>query len=209
MSDDDTDNHEEGDHLAGHNMGPAPEVFLEHFRKMANLKRELAQVQSAVQLGFKKAKAAGINPDILKAMLKARKEEPAQIEQNMRDFFRYAMWLEMPIGQQASLFSASDDAPRPTERAKAEHKEFEARDAGFDAGVAGRAHDDNPHVPGTLLHQAWASGHSKGVEFIKEGLRTGRVRDPNEAKKAKGSGSTGGKGRGRGGAGRKRRQPSA
>lgn len=204
---DEQEEHDEGDHLAGHNMGPAPEVFLEHFRKLANLKRELAQVQSAVQLGFKKAKAAGINPDILKAVLKARKEEPAQIEQNMRDFFRYALWLEMPIGTQPNLFAASDDAPRPTERAKAEQKEWEARDAGFDAGVAGRAHDTNPHVPGTLLHQAWASGHSKGVEHIKEGLRTGRVRDPNEAKKAKGSGSTGGKGRG--GPGRKRKGASA
>lgn len=204
MSDEEQDG-DETNHLAGHNSGPAPEIFLEHFRKLANLKRELAQVQSAVQLGFKKAKAAGINPDILKAVLKARKEEPAQIEQNMRDFFRYALWLEMPIGTQPNLFAASDDAPRPTERAKAEQKEWEARDAGFDAGVAGRAHDTNPHVPGTLLHQAWAAGHSKGVEFIKEGLRTGRVRDPNEAKKAKGSGSRGG----RGGPGRKRKGASA
>lgn len=206
MSDEEQDG-DETDHLAGHNSGPAPEIFLEHFRKVSAFKREVSQAQSALQLAYKRAEKAGINLGAFKAMLKARKEEPAQIEQNMRDFFRYALWLEMPIGTQPNLFAASDDAPRPTERAKAEQKEWEARDAGFDAGVAGRAHDTNPHVPGTLLHQAWAAGHSKGVEFIQEGLRTGRVRDPNEAKKAKGSGSTGGKGRG--GPGRKRKGASA
>lgn len=191
----------------GHNLGLSPEVFLQHFRTVSARKREAAQANSALQLALKKAKAAGVDLDVLRGILASRKLEPAVVEQRTRDLFRYGSWLGMSFAAQPSLFPASDDAPKPSERAVGEQREWEQEEDGFTAGSAGRAHDDNPNPPGSALHQAWARGHSRGVEFIKEGLRTGRVRDPAEAKKAKGSGSSGG--RSRGGPGRKRRTSSA
>jgi hypothetical protein len=106
---------------AGHNSGVSPDDFLAHYRAVVAAKRALEEAQSAHQHALKKAKGAGINLDSFKAIMKARKAEPETVEQNLRDFARYARWLEMPIGAQPGLFA--DAVPAVDEKAQIEQRE--------------------------------------------------------------------------------------
>lgn len=151
----------------GHN-GPTPEQFLEHYRAVVAAKRALEEAQSVHQHAMKRAKNAGINLDSFKAVIKARKVEPEVVEQNMRDFARYARWLEMPIGHQPGLFG--DDAPPVDDKAAAEQREWAAEEAGFEAGRNGRNRSDCPYELGTPFHQRWDSGWLRGQAKIAEGL---------------------------------------
>ncbi len=151
----------------GHN-GPTPDDFLTHFRAVVAAKRALEEAQSAHQHALKKAKGAGINLDAFKAVLKARKAEPEQVEQNLRDFARYARWLEMPIGTQPGLFG--DDAPVPDDKATTEQREWAADEAGYDAGRNGRNRGDCPFPLGTPFHARWDAGWIRGQAKLAEGL---------------------------------------
>lgn len=167
---------------AGHNL--APDTFLQHYRAVVAAKRALEEAQSAHMHALKKAKGAGINMDSFKALLKARKEEPEQVEQNLRDFARYARWLEMPIGTQPGLFG--DDAPPVDDRAAAEQREWAAEEAGYEAGRNGRNRGDCPFPAGSPFHARWDAGWIRGQAKIAEGLGPKKRGRPPGGKRGRG-----------------------
>jgi ribosome modulation factor len=175
----------------GHNSLD-PNEFLNHVRAVAAAKRTLAEAQSAHQHAMKKAKAAGINPAAFGAILQARKQEPEVIEQNMRDFARYARWLEMPIGTQPGLFG--DDVPPVDEKAATEQREWAAEEAGYEAGRNGRNRSDCPFPAGSPFHARWDDGWVRGQAKIAEGLGPKKRGRPAGGKRSRGGNAEDGPG---------------
>lgn len=159
-----------------HNSRLTPEVFLEHVHAVRGTARKLSEAQADHRNAMKRAKAAGVNNKAMVAAIAMLKEDQPVVEAHHRDLTRYLTWLGSPLGTQGSLFGASDDAPRPTEKAQAEHAAWAAREAGYEAGASGTARDQVPYEIGSPLHAEWDAGWSEGQARIIADLGTGQIR---------------------------------
>lgn len=143
----------------------SPNTFLELFRELGIAQREIDAATGRKRAILKRAKAAGIDLDALALMQRLAKLETDEAAMRLRNLARYSAWANMPIGTQADLFGATDDQ-RPTEKAQAEHNEWQADDAGYQAGKAGDSIDNNPHPAGTPFYDRWRQGWHKGQEVL-------------------------------------------
>lgn len=101
--------------------------------------------------------AMGCNMRALDLMLKLRSMEPEEAEMLLRDALRYSSWVQMKIGDQSELF-ASDDAPKPNDKARAGLAEAEAYNEGHAAGLAGRSSTSHRYQPGSPMAQKFFTG---------------------------------------------------
>lgn len=140
-----------------------PETFLEHYRAVSRARMELTEAQAKVRNAMKRAKGAGIATAQLSAAISLTKIDKEKRDIEFRDLARYMAWLQMPIGTQPELFAGAE---MPTQKAAAEHTEFEAEQRGYQDGKAGGAGDNAPYPLGSPLHQKWYEGWSRGQAFI-------------------------------------------
>jgi hypothetical protein len=102
-----------------------------------------------------------VNDKALKLVEQLAELDADEADVLMRQTFRYAFWLELPIGTQAKFFE--DAAPQLSPEAQAEQREWAAGD-GLMAGLGGEPKDNNPHTPGMREHAAWAKQWATGNE---------------------------------------------
>ncbi len=138
-----------------------PNTFLGLYREIATAQREIEAATGRKRAILKRAKGAGVDLDALALMQRLANLEPEDAEMRLRNLVRYSHWADMQIGAQADLFGATDDQ-HPNDKARGEHLEFQADDAGYRAGYAGDAIDTNPHQAGTPVFDRWRQGWHNG-----------------------------------------------
>ena len=110
---------------------------------------------------LKRAKASGVSTKALIAAHQAAKQEPDVVKREMQDMIRYLALRNMPFTQ-TDLFGVFDAGISP--EAAAEQDEWDADDAGYQAGMHGQTGDDCPFAAGSPLQVAWMHGLEKGKE---------------------------------------------
>lgn len=113
----------------------------------------------AVMARFEKM---GVHKPGLQLFLKLRNMEPADAELMLSSALRYCRWAQLEIGEQSTLFPASDDAGRPSEKASNGLTEAVAYEEGYAAGKAGRNRGDHRYEPGTPMHAKFDEGWIDG-----------------------------------------------
>lgn len=106
----------------------------------------------------------------LRLFLKLRDMEPADAEAMLSSALRYCRWAQLGIGEQASLFPASDDAGMPSDKARAGLADAAAFEEGHKAGMAGRKADDHRYPAGSPLAQWFYKGWCDGQAVLAERL---------------------------------------
>lgn len=185
----------------------APNDFLAALVEIAEHSRGKDRSVAKLRTVRQRMEKAGCDMKALDLMLSLSKLEPSEAEMRLRNALRYCRWTNMPIGQQASLFS--DDADQPAAKATEEFNEARIFDEGYKAGCAGRDAKDHRFPQGTPAAERFYSGWISGQTFLAEQL--GKDREDGETLKPerrqgrapKGSSSAAGKPRGRGGRGRR------
>lgn len=132
----------------------------EHYAKIKRAQRLQKSANSAVQDAFKKAKADGIDTDVIKEVIARAKQEQGELfahDQKVRDY-------ERMLGR--AVADLDDDGPDAPSQVKAEIAALEAEQEGYDAGLHGRSATDHRFEAGTPLAQAFISGHAAAVEFL-------------------------------------------
>jgi hypothetical protein len=144
-----------------HTVDPA--VWLRHFQAICDAKRAHRETAEIVSAAKKAAKGAGMNMRVLKLTedLAALDTDEATVQ--MRHVFQNMIWLGKPLGTQGDLFPTKMAAP---EKVVAEREEWEAGDAGYDAGKTGGRRDANPFQPGSPLYDTWDRQWLKGQAII-------------------------------------------
>lgn len=134
-------------------------------RAVVTTKREADEAQGRYRAARKKLRDAGADMGAYALMESLAKLGEEEANRRMNDAMRYGRFLGLPIGTQLQLLE--DDLPRVPEKAKAEHTEWEATEAGILAGKAGYGRvDDNPFQAGSPLYVAWDEGWLKGQATI-------------------------------------------
>lgn len=148
-----------------------PERFLIHYRLIRAAKRAHEETSSALQTAHRKAKSDGVDLDALRDVIRLSKLDPDAAMERLRKMRAYGKWTGLPIGTQLDMFAEVALADEPSEAAAAELREFDAEEAGFDAGKAGKHRvDDNPHPAGTPHYAAFDRGYLRGQRMIADKL---------------------------------------
>jgi ribosome modulation factor len=149
-----------------------PDVFLEHYRKIRDMAREQRDLSMSIARAKKQAKTDGVDLDTLRLIERFAKLEDDQAESQLRKFFQYAVWLDMPIGSQKTLFETTY-TPVP-EEASQQQQLWQAQEDGYYAGLEGKARDANPYVAGSepysTYDRSWLSGAQKRAKEQKPGV---------------------------------------
>lgn len=112
----------------------------------------------------------GVHKPGLQLFLKLRDMEPADAELMLSSALRYCRWAQLKVGEQATLFPASDDAGVPSEKASAGLSEAAAYEEGFNAGKGGRDAKDSRFPAGTPLYAKFFDGWKDGQATLAEVL---------------------------------------
>jgi hypothetical protein len=119
----------------------------------------------------------GVHKPGLSLFLKLRNMEPADAEMTLASALRYCRWAQLQIGDQATLFPASDDAGTPAAKSSAQLTEALAYEDGYAAGKAGRNADDSRFPAGTPLHARFYDGWVDGQEVLANEMGEDRPAD--------------------------------
>lgn len=160
----------------------------------------------AVMARFEKM---GAHKPGLQLFLKLRNMEPADAELTLVSALRYCRFAQLEIGDQASLFAASDDAGMPSAKAVDGLTEAVAYEEGYRAGKAGRNRGDHRYEAGTPMHarfdEGWVDGQATlamelGEPLPEEGplRRRTKRKDGGEGAEKRTAKPSGGRRRGRG-----------
>lgn len=133
----------------------------------------------------------------LQLFLRLRKMEPADAELMLSSALRYCRWAQLGIGDQATLFPASDDAGAPARKAADGLTEAVAYEEGFAAGKAGRDRDQHRYEAGSPMHAKFDEGWLDGQQALAMQLGEERPADGGPLRK-----------KGRGGAEKREAKPS-
>ncbi|MBX9697900.1 MAG: hypothetical protein K2X74_00630 [Acetobacteraceae bacterium] len=104
----------------------------------------------------------GAHKQGLNLFLKLRNMEPADAELTLTSALRYCRFAQLQIGDQATLFPASDDAGAPSTRAAKGLTEALAYEEGYGAGRGGRSRGDHRFEAGTPMHAKFDEGWIDG-----------------------------------------------
>jgi hypothetical protein len=187
--------------------GIAPNDFTAALADLISAKTKeesAAGSRRAVMARFEKL---GAHKPGLQLFLRLRNMEPADAELTLVSALRYCRFAQLEIGQQASLFAASDDAGAPSRKAADGLTEAIAYEEGFKAGKAGRNRGDHRYEAGTPMHakfdEGWVDGQATLAMELGEPLpEEGPLRRRSKKKDgAEGSEVRSAKPKGRGGRG--------
>ncbi len=148
----------------------------------------------------------------LQLFLRLRKMEPADAEMMLVSALRYCRFAQLEIGDQATLFPASDDAGKPSAKSIGGLTEAVAYEEGYRAGKAGRNRGDHRYEAGTPMHARFDEGWCDGQATLAMELGEPLPEEGPLRRKAKGGAekrSAKPKGRGRGVAGQRAQRRAA
>lgn len=169
-----------------------PEVVLEARREITASKAALEKSQGDHRNVCKRWKGHGINVKALIEVIQLRRQEPETAVAHFRDVFRYGRIEKAEFAMQLNLFNEVKDV-EPTTKAREQHAEFEAEEAGFVAGRRGFGNETAVGKPGDKAYALWMKGWKRGQKEIAKGLdknakvATGK---PRKAKTPPATGST-------------------
>lgn len=137
---------------------------LEAIREIVTAKRRAAVVAAECSAIVRKWNKAGVHTKAAQIVAKLRDEDPEEVVELIRELVRMLALVQIPV-EQAELFPEEGALPS---KVIEEQSEWEAEDAGFLAGKAGRPIDDSPynHQPGSALFVKWRDGWDRGQAAI-------------------------------------------
>ena len=110
----------------------------------------------------------GVHKKALKDALKFRKVTEGDFSAQISQFLRFMGVEGYPVGQD-TLFAGLDLTPLGPEAAAA-HREWQARDGGYQYALKAGDRSDNMFKPGTALYVAWDAGWSEGYDTLQAAL---------------------------------------
>lgn len=133
---------------AGSN-GPSFKDLKFHFSTLKGLKIKVDEANSHYSNAKKRAKEVGIDPAILKHLMKIEKQDPLEVKLYFQQLDRAAQACGLEI--QIEMFDSSGVS-----------REAQIFDDGVKAGAAGKSSTDGPHDENTDAGQNWLSGWHVG-----------------------------------------------
>lgn len=141
---------------------------------------EIAEAREAMnsligeRRGFvKAAKKQGINQTMLLRVIEERKLEVEDVARDNRDYLRYTMLLNKPLGTQFDLWAAEPGEIPGLEGEEAQtQRVFDAEEAGYHAGRNGHKRDTNPYhqTDASELFTAFNGGWIRGQATIAKAM---------------------------------------
>jgi uncharacterized protein (UPF0335 family) len=139
-----------------------PETFMEHWRKIRELKDEQAELSAAIARAKKAAKGDGIDLEAVALLERLAKIDNDELQLRMRKLFVYSDWIQMPL----AAFAEGLQPPAPKEEANAEFELWQVKQNGLDAGRTGSKREENPYDAGTEKHVAWDKAWARGFKSV-------------------------------------------
>ncbi len=144
---------------AGHNQVDQ-DTFLSFVRQITAEQAKVEAAKSGLKSVRKQAKASGIELGHLDAVVRMSEWSIEEVREHYALSTRYAIWLGLPLGEQADLFADENAAPaKPTDKAA----EWDAK--GFMAATTGKGvfGDGPPAECPPEHHQDWLHGVERGT----------------------------------------------
>jgi hypothetical protein len=175
-----------------------PETVQELTRELVTSRRAIAEAQGVHRAVMKRAKGLGINTKALSEVVTNRALDTDEVSRHYRDVMRYAAINGATYAVQQDLFPTSGMDLHVSDKASAEHQEWEASEAGHLAGVNGQPVEGCPFPPASPLAQMWTLSWHRGQAALAATLppgetvpiprRRGRAVNPGESTGARASG---------------------
>jgi hypothetical protein len=180
----------------------SPETVLEARREITGSKRDLETAQGNHRNVCKRWKNQGVNVKALIEVIQLRRQEPETTVAHFRDVFRYGRIEKAEFALQLDLLNQVRDT-EPTGKAREQHQEFEAQEAGYIAGRRGFGQEGAPGKPGDKAHALYLQGWKRGQADIAKQLGKNAKVATSKPRKAPATGTTAAN------AGRRRGRPPA
>jgi len=150
--------------------GLSPSDFVAGFAERMQAETAKDSAVGKLRARDKALEKLGADLKVLGWVRQVRKMEPADAEAFIAKFFRYCRWLNMPIGDQPSLFAAADDFGVPATKARDGLAEAEAYEEGYKAGKGGRNRSEHRFEMGSPMHERFDAGWCDGQAVLAEQL---------------------------------------
>lgn len=154
-----------------------------HIRAISGLKIALDSAQGEYRAALKSAKSEGVRTSMLIAAFQSKKREIEDVEADLRDYVRYCALMNMPLVQMEMFAAPPNKGSQPADDddddpEAAEHRTWQAQEAGVKAGTEGKFQTENPHIDGSHEWEAWKAGWMKGQETLlpKSGVKKANPR---------------------------------
>lgn len=136
-------------------LNVTPATVLAAVAELTDYQDKVKTAQSLYSNRRKYWKNEGVNLTQLDAILALKKRDSADVLADELDRARYATWLGVELGTQASF---DLDEPEPEHRDQL--AKYDAQRDGRNFGLRGEGPELNPHLPGTIAHVAWETGRA-------------------------------------------------
>lgn len=143
-----------------------PETVQQFTREAVIKRRAVSEAQGEYRAVLKRAKAAGVNTKALSEHINNRALDSDEVTRHYRDVFYYGAVNGAGYASQSDLFPTSGMDLHVSETASAEHQEFEASEAGYEAGRSGSRIEDCPYPVASPLAQIWSQAWRRGQDSI-------------------------------------------
>jgi len=152
-----------------------PETVQEITRELVTSRRIIAEAQGAHRAVMKRAKSLGINTKALSEVITNRALDSDEVTRHYRDVMRYAAISGAAYAIQQDLFPTSGMDIQVTDAAASEQQEWEAGDAGYEAGFNGMQIDRCPYPTASALAQMWHQSWHRGQEALARTMPPGET----------------------------------
>jgi len=181
---------------AGGNGPPVvdPETERNFMRKIISAQQDIDTYVAIKRNVLKAAQKAGCNTKAMQKAITAKDNLTLpDAVQDIKDYIRHLAQLNMPV-MQVELFGESAEQQISEQRTQDE-RTWDAGQAGYNAGKAGRAIDECPHLQGTEEDAEWRRQWHRGQEHL--GMTTlgkpSETTPANDQRQRRGSGGTRGR----------------
>lgn len=168
-----------------------PETERNYARKLTASKQEVDVYVGIHRNVVKQAQKAGVNTTQMLKAISAKAVSVPETITDIKDFIRYLALLNMPVTQQ-ELFGKSGEETINDQRTQDE-RTWDAGQAGYNAGKAGRTIDECPHTPGAEEDAEWRKQWHRGQEALAKltvGEPPSETTQANDSRQRTGSGGT-------------------
>lgn len=145
-----------------------PDAVVQCFVEVNGMLSDRARLDQRIAKTYERfEKSDGVDRKAIKEAIRLSKSDPAAAKAQLDRNREYAEILEITDIDDAGQTGLSEDfAPREPKKPSADQQALLARARastdGYNTGFVGGSLDNNPHVPGTSVHQEWAIGFHDG-----------------------------------------------
>lgn len=141
------------------------ETELNYMRKLDNAQNDIDTYVAIKRNIVKAAQKAGVNTAMIEKSRTAKSLNLPDVIQNEKDYIRYCAMRNMPITQ-VELFGEKSQEEVNADQRSQDERTWDAGQAGYAAGKAGRPIEDNPHLQGSEEFAEWRSQWNRGQEHL-------------------------------------------